>query len=165
MTRALYPGSFDPVHKGHLDVVEAVAPLFTEIVVVAMYNPDKPGGFLELAERETLLKETFAHLDNVATASASGLVVEVAADLGVDVIVKGVRSATDLDIETQMAHTNKAVSGIQTLLVPSEPANSYVSSRFIREIATRGGDVTSLVPAPVARRLARAEHPARKAAP
>ncbi len=155
MIRALYPGSFDPVHIGHLDVVEAAAPLFDEVIVVAMFNQDKPDGFFDLDEREAMLKETFAHLANVSTASSPGLVVQAAAELDADVVIKGVRSAVDLDVEVQMAHTNKAVSGIQTLLVPSEPAHSFVSSRFIREIAARGEDVSSLVPPPVAKRLAR----------
>lgn len=153
MTRALYPGSFDPVHLGHLDVVEACAALFDEIVVVAMYNPEKPAGFFTLEEREELLTETFAHLENVSTTSSAGLVVQAAAQLGADVVIKGVRSAGDLDVEVQMAHTNKAVSGIQTLLVPAEPANAFVSSRYIREITARGEDVTALVPAPVGKRL------------
>ncbi|MFV2039740.1 MAG: pantetheine-phosphate adenylyltransferase [Acidimicrobiales bacterium] len=155
MTRALYPGSFDPVHVGHVDVVEAAAPLFDEIVVVAMFNPEKPNGFFDLADREAMLAETFAHLSNVATASAPGLVVHAATALEADLIIKGVRGAVDLDVEVQMAHTNKAVTGIQTLLVPSEPANSYVSSRFIREITARGEDMSRLVPPPVAQRLAR----------
>lgn len=156
MTRALYPGSFDPVHNGHVDVVEAAAPLFDEIIVVAMFNPDKPAGFFELAEREAMLAESFAHVPNVTTAKAPGLVVHAAAGLGADLIIKGVRSAVDLDIEVQMAHTNKAVTGIQTLLVPSEPANSFISSRFIREITARGEDISALVPPPVAKRLAQA---------
>ena len=155
MTRALYPGSFDPVNNGHVDVVEAAAPLFDEVVVVAMFNPDKPAGFFELADREAMLAEAFAHVENVTTARAPGLVVHAAANLGADLIIKGVRSAGDLEIEVQMAHTNKAVTGIQTLLVPSEPANSFVSSRFIREITARGEDVTALVPPPVAERLMR----------
>ncbi len=155
MTKALYPGSFDPVHIGHLDVVEAAAPLFDEVVVVAMFNQEKPGGFFTLEERESMLVETFAHLPNVTTASSPGLVVQAAAELGADLLVKGIRNAIDLDIEAQMAHTNKAVTGIQTLLVPSEPAHSFVSSRFIREIVMRGEDVSSLVPPPVAERLAR----------
>jgi len=155
MTKALYPGSFDPVHLGHLDVVEAVAPLFSEIVVVAMFNPAKTDGFFELDEREALLSATFAHLSNVTTTRFSGLVVTAAAQLGADVIVKGVRSASDLDVEVQMAHTNKAVTGIQTVLVPSEPAHSFVSSRFIREISNRGEDVSSMVPTSVAEALGR----------
>lgn len=154
MTRAMYPGSFDPVHVGHVDVVEAVAPLFDDVVIVAMHNPAKPGGFFELAEREALLTASFEHLPNVKTANASGLVVHAARDLGADVIVKGIRSAADLDVEMQMAQTNKAVSGVQTMFVPCEPHNSYVSSRFIREISARGEDVSMMVPPPVAAALA-----------
>lgn len=159
MTIAMYPGSFDPVHVGHIDVVEATAPLFAELVVVAMYNPAKSDGFFSMAERTELLAASVAHLPNVRTETAPGLVVHAARDLGADVIVKGVRSASDLDIETQMAHTNKAVTGIQTLLVPSEPANSYISSRFIREISARGEDVSAMVPPPVAARLAARKDP------
>lgn len=155
MTKALYPGSFDPVHIGHLDVVEAAALLFSEVVVVAMFNPVKTDGFFELDEREGLLAATFAHLPNVTTTRFAGLVVTAASDLGADVIVKGVRSGSDLDVEMQMAYTNKAVTGIQTVLVPSEPAHSFVSSRFIREISSRGEDVSSMIPPPVAKALAR----------
>ncbi len=154
MTRAMYPGSFDPVHLGHLDVVEAVAPLFDDVVVVAMYNPDKMTGFFSLEQREDLLTASFAHLPNVKTANAAGLVVHAARELGADVIVKGIRTTTDLDVEMQMAQTNKKVSGVQTMFVPCEPANSYVSSRFIREISARGEDVTMMVPPPVAAALA-----------
>jgi pantetheine-phosphate adenylyltransferase len=149
----MYPGSFDPVHLGHLDVVTAAAPLFAEVVVVAMFNPEKNDGFFGLDEREALLAASVAHLPNVRTARASGLVVHAAAELGCDVIVKGIRSASDLDVETQMAHTNKRVTGVQTVFVPSEPANSFISSRFIREISSRGEDVSSMVPPPVAQRL------------
>lgn len=153
MTRAMYPGSFDPVHVGHVDVVEAVAPLFDDVIVVAMFNPAKPGGFFELEEREALLTATFAHLPNVKTASAPGLVVNAARDLGADVIVKGIRSATDMDVEMQMAQTNKAVSGVQTMFVPAEPSNSFVSSRFVREISAMGEDVSAMVPPPVSQAL------------
>jgi len=152
MTRAMYPGSFDPVHVGHVDIVEIAAAAFDEVVVVTMYNPAKDG-FFPLDQRRSLLEGAVAHLDNVTIAAASGLVVDAAAELGADVIVKGIRSATDLDIEIQMAQTNKAVSGVQTLFVPTEPDHSFVSSRFIREIASNGGDVRALVPAAVAEAL------------
>lgn len=153
MTRALYPGSFDPVHVGHVDIVEVAARLFDEVVVVTMYNPDK-SGFFELDERRRLLAEAVAHIDNVTTTSASGLVIDAATELDADVIVKGVRGPADLDIETQMAQTNKSVTGIQTIFVPSEPEHGFVSSRFIREISAHGGDVAHLVPPGVAVSLA-----------
>lgn len=154
MTRALYPGSFDPVHVGHVSVVEACVGLFDDIVVVAMHNPEKPSGFFSLEERENFLAETFAHLKNVSTTSSADLVVQVANELGADVLIKGLRSAGDVDIEFQMAYANRMATGIQTLLVPAEPSNSYVSSRYIREMTAHGEDVSTLVPSPVSRYIA-----------
>ncbi len=149
MTKAMYPGSFDPLHLGHLNIVEIASSIFDEVVVVTMQNPEKKS-FLSLEEREDLLKSSFSHLSNVSTANSSGLVVNTATDLGVTVIVKGLRSTGDFEIEMQMAQTNKTVTGIETIFIPSEPAHSHISSRFIREIATLGGDVSALVPESVA---------------
>lgn len=154
MTRALYPGSFDPVHIGHVAIVEVASRCFDEVVVVAMYNREKTDGYFTLAEREAMLAETFSGFDNVTTASAPGLVIQAAATLGADVIVKGVRSGTDLDSEMQMAQTNSHVSGIDSVFVPTRPEHAFVSSRYIREIHAQGEDVTSLVPEPVVRGLA-----------
>jgi pantetheine-phosphate adenylyltransferase len=150
---ALYPGSFDPFHNGHLDIVEQAAALFDAVVVATMYNPDKPGGFFGLDERQAMIEASVAHLPTVKVTSFAGLAVDAAAAAGADLIVKGLRTSGDFDIEMQMAHTNEAVSGIRTVFLPCRPALSFVSSRFIREIAQYGGDVRSLVPGPVAERL------------
>jgi pantetheine-phosphate adenylyltransferase len=150
---ALYPGSFDPFHNGHLDLVERAATLFDGVVVAAMHNPDKPGRFFELDERQALIETSVAHLPTVKVAAFAGLAVDAARVAGVDVIVKGLRTAGDFDVEMQMAHTNEAVAGVRTVFLPCRPALSFVSSRFIREIAQYGGDVSSLVPPAVARRL------------
>ena len=149
MTKAMYPGSFDPLHLGHLNIVEIAASIFDEVVVVTMQNPEKKS-FLSLEAREDLLKSSFSHLPNVSTANSSGLVVNTAVDLEATVIVKGLRSTGDFEIEMQMAQTNKTVAGVETIFIPSEPAHSHISSRFIREIATFGGDVSALVPESVA---------------
>ena len=149
MTKAMYPGSFDPLHLGHLNIVEIAASIFDEVVVVTMQNPEKKS-FLSLEAREDLLKSSFSHLSNVSTANSSGLVVNAAVDLEATVIVKGLRSTGDFEIEMQMAQTNKTVAGVETIFIPSEPAHSHISSRFIREIATLGGDVSALVPESVA---------------
>ena len=154
MTRAMYPGSFDPVHLGHIGVVEIAAAAFDEVSVVAMYNPEK-AGFFALSQRQALLEAVLGHLDNVTISAATGLVIDAARDLDAPVIVKGVRSGSDLDIEMQMAQTNKTVSGVQTVFIPADPQHSYLSSRFIREIASQGGDITDLVPAAVADLLMR----------
>ncbi|MEG3585829.1 MAG: pantetheine-phosphate adenylyltransferase [Actinomycetota bacterium] len=154
MTKAMYPGSFDPLHLGHLNIVEVASGIFDEVVVVTMQNPEKKS-FLSLEAREDLLKSSFSHLPNVSTANSSDLVVNAAVELGAKIIVKGLRSTGDFEIEMQMAQTNKTVSGVETIFIPSEPAHSHISSRFIREIATMGGDVSALVPDSVTKLLLR----------
>lgn len=157
MTRVLYPGSFDPVHIGHVEVVETAARLFDEVVVATMHNPEKAGGFFPLETRLDLLRESFAHLPNVEVVARTGLLVDVATELGADFVLKGIRSAADLDIELQMANTNRTVAGTDTLFLPASAAHSFISSRFVREVAGAGGDVSKLVPVAVQRRL-RANH-------
>tara|TARA_X000001036_G_C20268184_1_gene639102 strand:+ start:58 stop:528 length:471 start_codon:yes stop_codon:yes gene_type:complete len=154
MAIAIYPGSFDPLHDGHVSVVEVASQIFEMVYVSAMYNPSKEG-FLPLEQREELLEKCFSHLDNVITMSSSGLAVQAAESVSATHIVKGIRGPADLESEIQMAQTNKTVSGVQTLFIPAEPQLSYLSSRFIREIVLQEGDITGLVPGEVVEHLAR----------
>ncbi len=154
MSVVLFPGSFDPVHLGHIDVVEQAVALFGVVVVATMHNPGKPSGTFPLDLRQEMVRESTAHLTGVRVEAFAGLVVDAARLVGADFILKGVRTAGDFEFEVQMAHTNASVSGIRTVLLPTSPAWSFVSSRFIREIAGHGGDVSHLVPEPVVRRLA-----------
>lgn len=151
---ALYPGSFDPFHNGHLDVVTQAVELFGTVVVGAMHNREKTGGLFTLDERLELIRESVAHLRGVTVAAYAGLAVHAARDAGVRFIVKGLRTPADFEIEQQMAQTNYEVSKVRTVYLPCTPALSFISSRFIREIAKEGGDVTSMVPEPVAAGLA-----------
>jgi pantetheine-phosphate adenylyltransferase len=155
MATVLCPGSFDPLHLGHLDVIEQATALFGPVIVATMHNPSKPSGMFTLEERLELIRLSVAHLPEVKVESFAGLVVDAARAFGVDFLVKGLRTSGDFEIEQQMAQTNYAVSGVRTVFVPCAPTLSYVSSRFIREIAKYGGDVRSLVPPPVAEHLAR----------
>lgn len=155
MTTVLFPGSFDPVHLGHLDVIEQAVALFGTVVVATMYNPAKPRGTFSLEERQEMLVESTAHLDNVRVEAHTGLVVDAARAVGADFIVKGLRTAGDFEVELQMALTNESVSGVRTVFLPTAARHGFVSSRFIREIAQYGGAVGHLVPDPVARRLTR----------
>ena len=152
MAIAMYPGSFDPLHEGHVHIVEVASQIFEKVYVSAMYNPSKEG-FLPLAQREELLGRCFSRFDNVTTMSSPDLVVHAAESVSASHLVKGIRGPADLETEIQMAQTNKTVSGIQTLFIPAEPQLSYLSSRFIREIASQGGDITDLVPDEVANYL------------
>lgn len=154
MTTVLYPGSFDPVHNGHIEIIEVAAGLFDEVVVAALRNPQKGEPMFDLAERSALLEESVAHLDNVRVVGFAKLVVEVAQDVGADFIMKGLRAVSDFESEMHQAHMNLAISGVHTVFIPSATAHSFVASKLIREIARFGGDVTSMVPAPVAKRLA-----------
>lgn len=154
MAIAIYPGSFDPIHLGHVRIVENAATIFDQVIVVAMQNREKKG-FLSIEKRQELLKTSFEHLDNVVTDSSTGLVVDVAKALNAEVIIKGLRSSADFEIEMQMAQTNKKISAINTVFIPTDPEYSYISSRFIREISSEGGDVSGLVPKPVSDLLKR----------
>jgi pantetheine-phosphate adenylyltransferase len=153
MTRVLYPGSFDPVHNGHVEMVETASGLFDEVVVAALINPSKGGGLLDLEERMALLDECFAHLDNVRTTKFDGLVVDLATEVEADFIVKGLRAVSDFESELQMAQMNAAISGVQTLFLPTASRRSFLASRLIREVARLGGDVSDMVPPAVIRRL------------
>ena len=153
MTVALIPGSFDPFHNGHLEVVERAGRLFDDVVVATLRNPQKAEPLFNLAEREEMLKEALVHLPNVRIVSVSKLVVDVAHDVGATAIVKGLRAVSDFENELQMAQMNKQLSGVETLFIPTSSAHSFIASRLLREVARFGGDVTAFVPKVVATRL------------
>jgi pantetheine-phosphate adenylyltransferase len=153
VTVALIPGSFDPFHNGHLEVVERAARLFDDVVVATLRNPQKAEPLFTLAEREEMLKEALAHLGNVRIVSVSKLVVDVAHDVGASAIVKGLRAVSDFESELQMAQMNRQLSGIETLFIPTTSTSAFVASRLLREVARYGGDVSAFVPKVVALRL------------
>ncbi len=156
MTRAVCPGSFDPVTRGHLDVIGRTAQVVDEVVVAVGSNQAKTALFSP-EERVQMLAEVCARWDNVSVRLFSGLLVDFCVGENIGVISKGLRNGGDLDYELQMAQMNRQLAGVETLFLPTSPAWSYVSSSLVREVATLGGDVTAFLPdRVVARTLERA---------
>jgi pantetheine-phosphate adenylyltransferase len=151
MTTAVCPGSFDPVTYGHLDVIGRAAALVDRLVVAVGRNSGKRSLF-SVEERVAMLVEVCAPLANVTVEEFDGLLVDFCAAHGASVIVKGLRGASDADYEVQMAQMNRRLSGVDTVFVPTAPELSFVSSTRVRELAAYGGDLSSLVPPPVAAR-------------
>jgi len=150
---ALFPGSFDPFHNGHLEVVERASRLFDRVVVAALRNPQKSDPLFSMEEREEMLEEVLGGISNVSVTAVSTLVVNVAKEVGASVIVKGLRAVSDFENELQMAQMNQSLSGIETLFIPTSSTHSFIASRLLREVARFGGDVSGLVPVPVAKKL------------
>ena len=154
MKVALYPGSFDPFHNGHLEVVERASRLFDEVVVAALRNPQKSQPLFDLEERQEMLEEALAHLPAVRIVSVSTLVVKVASDVDASAIVRGLRAVSDFENELQMAQMNRQLSGVDTIFIPTSSSHSFIASKLLREVASFGGDVSPFVPEVVAKRLA-----------
>lgn len=149
---ALCPGTFDPVTNGHLDVVRRAARLYDRIVVAVVENPGKEPLF-EAAERVEMLEEALADVSSVEVDSFTGLLVDYARDHDVSLIVKGLRAVSDFEYEIQMAQMNRHLAEVETCFVATSPKWSYLSSSLVKEIARYGGDVSSVVPEHVVRKL------------
>jgi pantetheine-phosphate adenylyltransferase len=150
--RAVCPGSFDPVTNGHVDVINRAAALYDELVVAVLVNPGKAGLFT-VEERMELLRDAVSPLGNVTVDSFQGLLVDYCRSNDIPVIVKGLRAVSDFEYELQMAQMNRELAGIETLFVPTAPQVGHLSSSLVKQIATFGGDVSSLVPKAVHERL------------
>ncbi len=153
MIRVVCPGSFDPVTNGHLDIIGRAAKLHDEVIVAVLRNPSKSSLFTA-DERVELLREVSKDMPNVSVAKFNGLIVDFCRAHDVSAIVKGLRAVTDFDYEMQMAQMNYNQAGVETLFMTTNPLYAFLSSSLVKEFAHYGGDVASLVPEPVLRRLA-----------
>jgi len=152
---AICPGSYDPVTNGHLDVIGRAAGIFDRVVVGVVGNPTHKTPMFSLDERVAFLKEALADLENVEVDVFSELVVEFARKWQAKAIVKGLRVISDFEWEFQMNQLNRTLAPeVETVYVMASPQVSFVSSSGVKEIAAFGGDVSALVPGPVAERLA-----------
>ena len=154
VTRAIYPGSFDPPTNGHLDVIERAAGAFGELIVAIVVNPQKRHPMFTLTERESMLKECVAHLDNVRVDHFQGLLANYVRAKEADVIVKGLRVVSDFETEMSTALMNRSLSNVDTLFLMSDAKYSFVSSSLVKEVFFLGGDVSPFVPHPVLETMA-----------
>ncbi|MBF0623583.1 MAG: pantetheine-phosphate adenylyltransferase [Magnetococcales bacterium] len=146
---AVYPGSFDPVTLGHVDIITRGAGLFDKLIVAVAINRSKQSLFSE-EERIHLLKESIPHLDNVEVCGMSGLLVDYVIRVGANALLRGLRAVSDFEYEFQMAAMNRKLAPeVETVFLMGGENTTFVSSRLVREIASMGGTVTPFVPAPV----------------
>jgi pantetheine-phosphate adenylyltransferase len=150
--RVVCPGSFDPVTNGHLDIISRAAAMYDELIVAVLRNPAKSSLF-SADERVELLREVTKELPNVTVAKFDGLIVDFCKANQVSAIVKGLRAVSDFDYEMQMAQMNYNQADVETLFMTTNPLYAFLSSSLVKEFASYGGDVASLVPEPVLRRL------------
>jgi pantetheine-phosphate adenylyltransferase len=144
--RAVYPGSFDPVHLGHLDIIQRISKLFEEVIVLVAVSPDKPS-FFSVEERKEILRKSLSHLPNVKVDSHGGLTVDYLRAQKAGVLVRGLRAVVDFEYEISMANMNRKLApDIETLLVFSAPEFYFISSRGVKEVARNNGTLTGLVP-------------------
>ncbi|MBN2243377.1 MAG: pantetheine-phosphate adenylyltransferase [Acidobacteria bacterium] len=152
-TRAVYPGSFDPVTNGHIDLIERSARLFDEVVVAVLRNTEKTPLFTD-QERAEMLERAVRDLKNVTVASFAGLLVDFITEIEASVIIRGIRAISDYEYELQMALMNRRLSSsVETVFMLPAEAYSYLSSKLVKEIAALGGSITGLVPEDVEKRL------------
>ena len=149
---AIFPGSFDPITKGHLDVIHRGAKLFGHLVIAVGQNPDKEELFTK-KERVEMIRDLVSGITNVTVESYNCLTVKFAAQKKAHVMLRGLRNLSDVQYEFQLAMTNRTVAGIETVFVMTSEEYGYVNSTMVRQMALLGGDVTKLIPASIYERL------------
>lgn len=158
-SEAIYPGSFDPLTRGHLDVIERASRIFERVLVAVVVNPQKRDPLFTLDEREQMIRDAVAHLPNVDVDHFRGLLADFVRGRGATVIVKGLRVVSDFESEMSTALMNRSLSGVDTVFLPSDPRWSFVSSTLVKEVYNLGGDVAEFVP-PAVLAVMRAKRPA-----
>jgi pantetheine-phosphate adenylyltransferase len=156
---AIYPGSFDPLTRGHLDVIERASTIFDRVLVAVVVNPQKRDPLFTLDERKQMIRDAVAHLPNVDVEHFRGLLADFVRGRGATVIVKGLRVVSDFESEMSTALMNRSLSGVDTVFLPSDPRWSFVSSTLVKEVYNLGGDVAEYVP-PAVLAVMRAKRPA-----
>jgi pantetheine-phosphate adenylyltransferase len=157
---AVYPGSFDPMTRGHLDVIERAAHIFDRVLVAVVVNPQKRDPLFTLDEREAMIREAVAHVGNIEVTHFRGLLADFVRSIDATVIVKGLRVVSDFEGEMSTALMNRSLSAVDTVFLPSDPRWSFVSSTLVKEVYNLGADVAKYVP-PAVLRVMQSKRPAR----
>ena len=150
MKRAVFPGSFDPITLGHVDIIDRAADLFDEIIIAIGLNHDKKYLF-DLEQRVQFIKDTFADNPKIKVQTYKGLTINYCKEIGVDYILRGLRNPADFEFEKAIAQTNRNLSGIETVFLLTSANTAYISSSIVRDVYRHDGDISSLVPDAVAR--------------
>ena len=147
MTKVLYPGSFDPITKGHMNIVEQASDLFDEVIIAVMQNPLKKSGLFTLEERMEIIKELYQRMNNVKVISASGAAVDVALLNECKAIIRGLRSLSDYDYEVQLQQMNKEISGnkVNTICLFADKEYQFVSSSMVKGVLNLDKDISRYV--------------------
>jgi pantetheine-phosphate adenylyltransferase len=155
--RAVYPGSFDPITNGHLDMIERALTVFDHVIVAVAYNQEKPSGLFTPEERVGMIREVTRDLDGrVSVDSFHGLLIDYARRVGAGTIVRGLRAVADFEYEFQMTMMNRHLAGdVETVFLMADEAHFFTSSRLVKEVISLGGDVSGFVPEPVYKALSR----------
>ena len=149
MKIAIYPGSFDPITKGHLDILKNAAGIFDKVIIAVAHNSAKKG-FLSVNERVKLIKESVKELKNVEVDAFEGLTIDYAKKQGANVLIRGLRAVSDFEYEMQLSQTNSALcEEIKTVFLITKPEYNFISSSTIREILANNGDISKFVSEPV----------------
>jgi len=152
-THAIYPGSFDPLTMGHMDVIERAAAIFDRVRVAVVVNPQKREPLFTLEERKAMIAESVKHIGNVDVADFRGLLADYVRAQSLHVIVKGLRVVSDFESEMSTALMNRALASVDTVFLPSDPQYSFVSSSMIKEVFFLGGEIDQYVPPAVLRTM------------
>ncbi len=153
MKRAIYPGSFDPLTFGHLDIIERSAKMVDELYVAVLRNNAKNPLF-SVEERVSMIREFTSHIPNVRVSSFDGLTADYAKNMGATMIVRGLRAVTDFEYELQIAQTNHAINpDLDTIFLTTNVMYSYLSSTIVKEVASYGGDISKFVPEQIAGKM------------
>lgn len=145
MRRAIFPGSFDPITLGHLDIINRSIPLFDEIIIAIGVNAEKKYMF-PLEERKRFIEETFKHEDTISVITYEGLTIDLCKKFEADFILRGLRNPADFEFEKAIAHTNRKLSKIETIFLLTAADTSYISSSIVRDVIRNGGNYKVLVP-------------------